>query len=324
MTVLRVADARRRYGEVTALDGLSLEVGGGEVLALLGPNGAGKSTLIRAITTLEQLDSGAITLGGIDVASDPSAARAKLGFAGQEPAIDKVLTGREFLRFQAGLVHLPPSEIGTRVDQMLSRFELQEAAGRRCEGYSGGMKRRLDLAASLLHRPDLLILDEPSSGLDYDARRNLWKLLSELRAEGTALLLATHDFEEAEVLADRVVLVSHGRVAAAGTPDMLRQDLGAWVLSASIHEFPGEGDRETLTRLFGAIPGRALPSDPHQSAFHQAVEHTHPSGRPWSDIVQESARAAGLELFSISLRRPTLQDVYLAATEGEPLMEEAG
>ncbi len=324
MSLLRIRDASKRYGEILALDRVSFDLESGEILALLGPNGSGKSTLMRCLVTLERLDSGSITLAEVEVQADPAAARGHLGYAGQDMALDKVLTGREFLRFQAGIVHLPRTEIAGRVDEMLRRFELEDAADRLCEGYSGGMRRRLDLAASLMHRPRLVVLDEPSAGLDWEARRRLWQTLEELRREGTSLLLATHDFEEADLLADRVVLMSRGRVAGQGTPAELRRELGDWILVLALHEHPTPGDHEQLAALGEALGGRPLPPDPHRPELSLAVqgEGGDEGARTWSGRVHDLAREQGLSLFSLTVRRPTLQDVYRSAT-GEPVEVES-
>jgi len=313
---LRIENATKSYGDVQALRGVGFEVAAREVVALLGPNGAGKSTLIRSITTLEQLDEGEITVNGVEVKSDPRAARGFFGYAGQESALDKVLTGHEFLRFQGGLVHLPKAEIASRATALLERFGLSDAADRAIEGYSGGMKRRLDLAASVLHQPKLLILDEPSSGLDYEARRELWQLLLELREEGTALLLATHDFEEADVLADRAVLMSHGEVKGIGTPDALRSELGSWILSANLYEHRVDGDRERLRELFASIPGQEMPPAPQSPEYAKAIDPTQEDkdGTPWSEWLRLHAESQGVVFASVGMRRPTLQDAYLAAT----------
>lgn len=316
-SILHIQDAQKSYGEIQALDGVGFSVAAKEVVALLGPNGAGKSTLIRSITTLEQLDAGEITVAGVNVQQDPRAARGFLGYAGQESALDKVLTGMEFMRFQGGLVHLPKAEILDRGRELLERFGLTEAADRAIEGYSGGMKRRLDLAAAMMHRPKLLILDEPSSGLDYEARRELWQMLLELRQEGTALLLATHDFEEADVLADRAVMMSHGKVAGVDTPDALRSGLGSWILSGMLHEHRVDGDRERLRDLFADVPGVEMPPAPQSSEFAKAITpgREDMDGRPWSEWLRQHAESKGVELVSVGMRRPTLQDAYLAATQ---------
>lgn len=314
--VLKIDQATKTFGEVRALRGVSFEVEAGEVLSLLGPNGAGKSTLIRSMTTLEKLDTGTIEVCGTEVQADPRAARTFIGYAGQDSALDKVLTGREFMRFQGGLVHLPKAEIKQRSEFLLDRFNLTEAADRFIEGYSGGMKRRLDLASSLMHKPKLLILDEPSSGLDYESRRELWGLLSELKDEGTSLLLATHDFEEADVLSTRAVMMSHGSVVGAGTPDELRANLGCWVLSASLGEHRSETDREALRELFAHVPGTEMPPSPQSSDYAKAIPTGKEdcSGTPWSEWLRAHAAESKIQLASVSMRRPTLQDAYLAAT----------
>jgi len=315
--ILQIEAAKKSYDDIQALDGVGFSVAAKEVVALLGPNGAGKSTLIRAITTLERLDSGNIRVNEVDVEKDPRAARGHLGYAGQESALDKVLTGLEFLRFQGGLVHLPKHEIVDRGRHLLERFGLTDAADRAIEGYSGGMKRRLDLAAAMMHRPKLLILDEPSSGLDYEARRELWQMLLELREEGAALLLATHDFEEADVLADRAVMMSHGKVAGVDTPDALRNGLGSWILSGMLHEHRVDGDHELLRDLFSDVPGVEMPPAPQSSEFAKAITpgREDMDGRPWSEWLRQHAQAKGVDLVSVGMRRPTLQDAYLAATQ---------
>jgi len=314
MAVLNIREGSKRFGEIQALSGVSLEVEAGEIVGLLGPNGSGKSTLMRSVVTLERFDSGEIELAGVDVEAEPARAREHLGYAGQDAAIDKVLTGREFLRLQAGIVHLPRADIRGRVDEVLRRLDLQDAADRLCETYSGGMRRRLDLAASLMHHPALLVLDEPSTGLDYDARRRLWDFLRQLRQEGTALLLATHDFEEADELSDRVVLMARGKVAAAGPPSELRDKLGAHVLGASLSEHPREGDFDRLTELFEGLSGFPLPPDPRRAEFDWVLppSEAETDGRKQVDALQGRALAAGTPLFSVSIRRPTLQDVYRA------------
>jgi len=313
--LLTVRDAQKSYGAVAALRGAGFEVGAGELVALLGPNGAGKSTLIRCLTTLLKPDGGAFTIAGADVVADPAAARAHFGYAGQEGSLDKLLTGAEMLRFQAGLAHLPRAEARSRAAELLERFGLTEAAGRAVETYSGGMKRRLDLACALLHRPRVLILDEPSAGLDYEARLSLWALLGELKRDGVAILLATHDFEEAELLASRCVLLARGRVAGSGSPQDLRAALGEWIVGAALHARPRPGDREILADLFAAAPGTSLPPLPGGAEYAKAVGPA-PADAPWLDRIRAEAARRGLALAALSQRRPTLQDAYLAATAG--------
>ncbi|MBC8369987.1 MAG: ABC transporter ATP-binding protein [Planctomycetes bacterium] len=314
--VLNIENARKAYAEVQALNGVSFNIEASQIVTLLGPNGAGKSTLIRSISTLDLLDEGAITVGEFNVADNPSKAREQFGYAGQDSALDKVLTGHEFMRFQAGLVHLHKKDIIARVDELLARFKLTDAAHRAIETYSGGMKRRLDLAASLMHNPKLLILDEPSSGLDYESRRELWKLLLELKREGTAILLATHDFEEAEVLSDKSVLMAKGNLCGFDSPSELCNDLGEWIIGVSLSPHPREGDREKLAQLFSDVPGKVMPENPQFAEYAMAlpVNAIPESGGDWGDYLTQQAVAQGLKIHALAMRRPTLADAYLAAT----------
>ncbi|MFT7516801.1 MAG: ABC-2 type transport system ATP-binding protein [Myxococcota bacterium] len=315
-TTLSIENASKAYDKIQALHDVSFNVDAAQIVSLLGPNGAGKSTLIRCISTLDTLDSGSITVCSHDVAASPSSARQQFGYAGQDSALDKVLTGHEFMRFQAGLVHLKKSEILPKVDELLERFKLTEAAHRAIETYSGGMKRRLDLAASLMHNPALLILDEPSSGLDYESRRELWKLLLELKQDGTAILLATHDFEEAGVLSDKSVLMSQGELCGFDAPEVLTDDLGEWILGAAISAHPRSEDRATLASLFTEVPGKVMPENPQFAEYAKALPTGAKTadGGNWSDFLREAAVEKGLTLHSLAMRRPTLADAYLAAT----------
>lgn len=313
--VLAVRDAAKRFGSVPALGGVSFSVAAGEAVGLLGPNGSGKSTLIRCLVTLQRLDSGSIAVGGVDVGREPARARGLLGYAGQEAALDKLLTGREFLRFSAGIVHLPRAEAGARIEELLQRLDLTAAADRAIETYSGGMKRRLDLAASLLHRPRLLVLDEPSAGLDLEARRRLWEFLRGLQAAGAALLVATHDFEEADVLCGRLVLLARGRVVAAGSPADLRRELGGFIIAAALHEHRRAGDAAALAEIFDGLPGRPLPGDAAQGACDWVLPPATGADAAGQHLgtLRQRAERRGTPLFSLGLRRPSLQDVYRAA-----------
>ncbi|MEW6745818.1 MAG: ABC transporter ATP-binding protein [Planctomycetota bacterium] len=329
MPLLRVSRVSKHYGHVVALEGLSLEAGAGEILALLGPNGSGKSTLLRLVVTLEAPTSGEIEVDGVSVVERPAEARRLLGYVGQEMAVDKILTGREFLRFQAGLVHRPAAAVETEIDAALEQMRLVEAADRRTATYSGGMRRRVDLAASLLHRPKLVVLDEPSAGLDLESRHALWEILRELRSRGTTLLLATHDFEEADKLADKLVLMDRGHVAGEGTPRALRTRLGSWVASVALHESAEPGDHDLLVVLLDHLGGRVIRGNPGAPEVSVALPDAPgvgdvASARHWVERVEALAADAGLSLFSVAVRRPTLQDVYGAAVGGEFAGVEAG
>jgi ABC-2 type transport system ATP-binding protein len=231
----------KRYGDVVALDDVSLQVPQGTVLGLLGPNGAGKTTAVRILTTNLRPDTGRASVLGIDVSDNPQAVRERIGLAGQYAAVDDNLTGRENLRLIGYLTHQPRKIAGARADELLEQFGLTDAANRTAKTYSGGMRRRLDLAASLVHRPPVLFLDEPTTGLDPASRTDLWGVIEELVAGGTTLLLTTQYLEEADRLAERVMVIDGGRTIAEGTPAELKTRFGATVVEISFT--PGDARR---------------------------------------------------------------------------------
>jgi ABC-2 type transport system ATP-binding protein len=238
----------KSYGDHLVLRGLDLTVPSGTVYALLGPNGAGKTTMIRILSTLIAADDGQALVAGYDVTSAPDDVRRSIGVTGQFSAIDELLTGRENLRLMADLAHLPKREAGARVEDLLTRFELADAADRRAATYSGGMKRRLDLAMTLVSRPRLIFLDEPSSGLDPRSRRGLWQIVRELLADGVTIFLTTQYLEEADQLAGTVGLIDDGRLVAEGTPAELKTQAGG----------------DSLDDVFLALTGHPATSDTDQ------------------------------------------------------------
>src|SRR5438874_4302396 len=248
-SAIAVQGLQKRFGDVVALDGVDFEVPPATVFGLLGPNGAGKTTAVRVLTTILRPDAGQATVLGIDVANEPERVRARIGLAGQYAAVDPNLTGRENLRLIGRLTHLPRRRIAARADELLERFGLTDAAGRLVRTYSGGMRRRLDLAAALVHRPPVLFLDEPTTGLDPSGRQDLWGVIEGLVREGTTLLLTTQYLEEADRLADNIVVIDHGRVIAEGTSSQLKAKLGATIVEV------GFVDAAIAQRARGVLAG---------------------------------------------------------------------
>src|ERR1700730_11480791 len=234
--VILVEGLAKRFGPVVALDGINLQVPPGTVLGLLGPNGAGKTTTVRILTTILEPDDGHATVLGLDVVRHAEAVRMTIGLAGQYAAVDENLTGRETLRLIGQLSHQHRSVIRPRADELLERFSLADAADRTVRTYSGGMRRRLDLAAALVHRPPVLFLDEPTTGLDPSGRSDLWAIIEELLDDGTTVLLTTQYLEEADRLADNIVVVNGGRVIAEGTAAQLKASLGNTIVEIRVPE----------------------------------------------------------------------------------------
>jgi daunorubicin resistance ABC transporter ATP-binding subunit len=297
---------RRRFGETDALAGVDLEVAEGEVMGLLGPNGAGKTTLVRILATLLPPTSGTASVLGCDVVDDPAGVRERIGLTGQYAAVDGLLTGRENLRMFGELFHLTTRDARRRADELLERFDLTDAADRRAGGYSGGMRRRLDLASSLLIRPKLLFLDEPTTGLDPRSRNAIWQVTRELVAEGTTLLLTTQYLEEADQLADRIAVIDHGRIIAEGTGDELKDGVGGQVVEIRVAD-PAD--------LEGALATLRDAEPVGVDRLHVGVGERSPLA-----ALAEVARLleeAAVDVRDAGLARPTLDDVFLELT-GHP------
>lgn len=297
----------KTFGDVRALGGVDLDVPEGTVLGLLGPNGAGKTTAVRVLTTLLQPDSGTATVAGIDVVKHPNEVRRHIGLSGQFAAVDEFLTGRENLQMVGELYQLSPKAARRRADELLERFNLSDAANRISKTYSGGMRRRLDLAAALVVSPPVMFMDEPTTGLDPRNRQQLWEVIEELVAGGTTMLLTTQYLEEADHLAHDICVIDHGKVIARGTSDQLKAQTGGERVEVVVH------DRDRIDDA-----ARALRA--HGKGDTKIEQHTRKITVPvtgGAKLLAEVIRdldAQGIEIDDIGLRRPTLDDVFISLT----------
>jgi daunorubicin resistance ABC transporter ATP-binding subunit len=299
-TAILVEDLHKRFGETVALGGVDLEVGEGTVFGLLGPNGAGKTTTIRVLATILAPDSGRATVLGKDVVREPDAVRRRIGMAGQFAAVDPNLTGRENLEMVGVLSQLERSVIAPRSSELLERFALTEAADRPVRGYSGGMRRRLDIAASLMPRPPVLFLDEPTTGLDLQSRNELWDMIRELVADGTTVLLTTQYLEEADQLAERIAVVAGGAVIANDSPEALKAQLG-----------------NTVVELTFADEATAIRAQATMDALTREDRVLRISSDRGAHILVEVLRGfdqIGVEPATVAVREPSLDDVFLSLT----------
>lgn len=309
---------KKRYGSVEAVKDISLKVQPGEIFGLLGPNGAGKTTTIRCLCTLAKPDSGKIEVGEISVIDNPKAARRRLGYVAQEVALDKVLTGRELLQLQAALYHLPKDKAKERIEKLLSLLGLEEYADKTTGTYSGGLKKRLDLAAGLLHQPEVLVLDEPTVGLDIESRLIVWDFLRKLREAGTTVLITSHYLEEIDALADRLAIIDRGTVIAQGTPSELKDRVGGDRVTLRIREFSPTEEAQKAKEILQSLPfvEEVIINSAQGNSLNLVVT---PGSNPLSKI-EQSLQTVGLPIFSMAQSRPSLDDVYLAAT-GRTLMD---
>jgi ABC-2 type transport system ATP-binding protein len=303
---IEVEGLRKSFGEVVALDGIDLRGPEGEVLALLGPNGAGKSTLVRALATLLVPDSGRATVLGRDVVSDPYGVRREIGLAGQFAAIDEILTGRENLELVGRLYHLSRAEAARRASEVLERFGLSDAADRRTGTYSGGMRRRLDLAATLVGRPRVVFLDEPSTGLDPRSRAELWNMVRELRSGGTTILLTTQYLDEADQLAKLIAVIDQGRIVAEGTAAELKERVGRERLVVKI------ADPERTDAARAALS--SLGDDPPPDVARPGELSLPISGEDTPAAAVRVLDRIGLGIAGLQIVTPTLDDVFLTLT----------
>lgn len=310
---------QKRYGAVEAVKDVSLQIEPGEIFGLLGPNGAGKTTTIRCLCTLSRPDAGRLEVDGVSVLQSPRQVRQRLGYVAQEVALDKVLTGRELLALQAALYHLPPGTIAARIEEMVTVLGLRDWADRQTGTYSGGILRRFDLAAGLLHQPQVLVLDEPTVGLDIESRAVIWQFLRRLQSEGITILLTSHYLEEVDALADRVAIIDQGRVIAAGTPAALKAQIGGDRITLRIREFTPPDEAEQARSLLAALPmvQEVIINPAQGNSLNLVVAGEGQSGEAaiaTLSAVQQTLQQVGLPTFGLAQSRPSLDDVYLAAT----------
>ncbi|TLZ45125.1 MAG: ATP-binding cassette domain-containing protein [Methanobacteriota archaeon] len=317
-SIIRVQDLVKVYDpNIRAVDGISFEVRRGEIFGFLGPNGAGKTTTIKVITTLIRKTSGSVIVDGIDVDKEPAAIRKIIGYAAQEVGIDDELTGRENLRLQCALYHVPRAEAESRIAELLKAIDLEDAADRRAGTYSGGMRKRLDLSMALIPRPKVLFLDEPTTGLDPQNRSAVWEYIRRLNERGMTIFLTTQYMEEADRLADRLCIIDHGHIMAEGTPASLKGSIGADVVTLSFKENGGANPRDAAKAALARIDGI--------SEIQEVEGGIAIYARDAPALVPQIVLALNdghLDIAELTLTHPTLDDVFMKYTGRKMRAEE--
>ena len=318
MNYIQVKDLSKAYSEVKALNNLSIEISQGTLFGILGPNGAGKSTFIKILATLIEPDSGEIFINNINLIKNSREIRALIGYVAQDIALDKILTGRELLDFQADLYHLNKNKKFQRIETLINQLDMNNWIDRKCGTYSGGMKRRLDLASGLLHLPKVLILDEPTVGLDIESRNIIWRLLENLRNDGMTIILSSHYLDEIDKLADRLVIIDDGEVIAQGAPEQLKYKLGGDRITLKVREFSNQEESEKICKILSSIEG--INQIITNKAQGYSINFVADKDKDLLSKLKIELAYSKFEIFSLTQSQPSLDDVYLQAT-GKTLLD---
>ena len=312
MNQIKIRNLSKSYFEVRALNKINIDIKEGSLFGILGPNGAGKTTLLRTLATLISPDEGTITINNIDLIEKPREIRKLIGYVAQEIALDKILTGRELLDFQADLYHINKSVKTKRIDLMIKQLDMENWIDRKCGTYSGGMKRRIDLAAGLLHLPKVLILDEPTVGLDIESRNIIWKLLNNLKKDGMTIILSSHYLDEIDKLADDVVIINNGKIIDQGNPIQLKSKLGGDRITLKVREFSDSIEAEQVKKMLEKIDGISQIVINNSQGY--SLNFIAEKGKDLITKLKVELAFCKFPIFSLSQSQPSLDDVYLQAT----------
>ena len=318
MNYIQITDLSKSYSDIEALKDLSIEINAGILFGILGPNGAGKSTLIRILATLVEPDGGEVFINNINLIKNPRKIRELIGYVAQDIALDKILTGRELLDFQSDLYHMKIKEKYERIELLINQLEMNDWIDRKCGTYSGGMKRRIDLAAGLLHLPKVLILDEPTVGLDIESRNIIWQLLKDLKNDGMTIILSSHYLDEIDKLADSLVIIDNGKVIAQGTPAQLKNKLGGDRITLKVREFSTHEESKKISEILSSIDGISQVIINKSQGY--SINFVVDKEKDLLTKLKVELAFSKFEIFSLAQSQPSLDDVYLQAT-GKTLLD---
>ena len=318
MNYIQITDLSKSYSDIKALKDLSMEINAGTLFGILRPNGAGKSTLIKILATLVEPDGGEVFVNNINLIKNPRKIRELIGYVAQDIALDKILTGRELLDFQSDLYHMTKEEKYERIKLLINQLEMNDWIDRKCGTYSGGMKRRIDLAAGLLHLPKVLILDEPTVGLDIESRNIIWQLLKDLKNDGMTIILSSHYLDEIDKLADSLVIIDDGKVIAQGTPAQLKNKLGGDRITLKVREFSTHEESKKISEILSSING--ISQIIINKAQGYSINFVVDKEKDLLTKLKVELAFSKFEIFSLAQSQPSLDDVYLQAT-GKTLLD---